>query len=84
MLGVFVHQGAHYTGIIRRAGRVYHLDSRPLESGEGRFVFEMTPALFAEYAAHFSSGRLAPAGRRVGGLFSVYYVGLEVLAVVEP
>ena len=39
VLGIFVHQGAHYTGIIRRNNTLYHLDSRPLESGDGHFVY---------------------------------------------
>ena len=47
ILGVFVHHGDHYTAMIRREGTVYHLDSLPLSSDEGRWVF-VVPPLFVE------------------------------------
>ena len=78
-LGVFVHQGAHYTAMIARGGRVYHVDSLPGPSGEGRYVYEVSSALFAAYVRHFWIGRDAPGGRRVGGLFRVFYAGAEIL-----
>ena len=81
-LGIFVHQGAHYTAIINRDGIMYQIDSRPIESGEGRFVYEVSEDLFAQYVQHFINGRLAPGGRRVGGLFKVFYTGVDVLEVV--
>ncbi len=81
VLGIFVHQGAHYTAMIRRGDTVHHVDSRPIESGEGQYVFEVSAALFLEYAQHFQQGRFAPGGRRVGGMFRVFYVGAELLDV---
>ena len=80
ILGVFVHHGDHYTAMIRREGRIFHLDSLPHSSGEGRFVFEVDAPLFAEYAGYYTRGRLASGGREVGGLYSVFYLGYDYLA----
>ena len=66
--------------MIRREGVVYHLDSLPQGSGEGRYVYTVTPALFVEYVTYYQRGHLAPAGREVGGMFSVYYVGQDYIA----
>ncbi len=81
-LGIFIYQDVHYTAMIRREGITYHIDSRPVESGDGPFVYEIPVPLFAEYARHFVHGRVAPGGRRVGGMFRVHYVGFELLDVV--
>ncbi len=80
ILGVFVHHGDHYTAMIRRGGTVYNLDSLPLSSGEGRWVYVVPPPLFVEYAQYYTLGRSAPGGREVGGLYSVYYAGYDYLA----
>ena len=68
--------------MIRRGDIVYHVDSRPLESGEGQYVFEVSAALFLQYAQHYQQGRFAPGGRRVGGVFRVFYVGAELQDVL--
>ena len=80
ILGVFVHQGDHYTAIIRQEGIIYHIDSLPTGSGNGRYVYTVSPALFVEYAMYYRHGHLAPGGREVGGMYSVYYVGHDYLA----
>ena len=66
--------------MIRRGGIIYHLDSLPQSSGEGRYVFEVDAALFAAYAGHYAVGRRAPGRREVGGLYSVFYVGRDYVA----
>ena len=80
ILGIFVHHGDHYTAMIRREGTVFHLDSLPHSSGEGRWVFEVPSPLFVEYAQHYTRGQVAPGGREVGGLYSVFYAGYDYLA----
>ena len=80
VLGVFVHHGDHYTAMVRREGTTYHLDSLPHSSGEGRYVFVVSPALFVNYAQFYTRGRVAPGGREVGGLYSVFYLGYDYLA----
>lgn len=44
ILGIFVHQGAYYTGMIRRNGQISHIDSLAGVSGDGNFVCEVSPA----------------------------------------
>ena len=78
VLGIFVHQGAHYTAMIRRAGVVYHIDSLPVISGKGQYVFEISAELFFQYVQHFSPDRPNPGHARIGGLFSVFYTGAPV------
>ena len=46
ILGVFVHQGAHYTAMIRRQQDIFHVDSLLRVSGSGAFVFHVDTALF--------------------------------------
>ena len=65
--------------MIRRGDTVYHLDSLPLSSGEGRWVFVVPPPLFVEYAQYYMLGWSAPGGREVGGLYRVYYAGYDYL-----
>ena len=48
ILGVFVHQGAHYTAMIRRQQDIFHVDSLLHVSGPGSFVFHVDPALFVQ------------------------------------
>ena len=78
ILGVFVHQGAHYTAMIRRGERIFHIDSLASVSHSGQYVHEVSPALFTEYVQHFRSAGPAPRSRHVGGLFSVFYTGPPV------
>jgi hypothetical protein len=75
VLGIFVHQGAHYTAIIRRHGQLYHIDSMPGASDHGRSIFQIDPILFLSFVQYFRQGRQAPESRQIGGLFSIYYTG---------
>ena len=78
VLGIFVHHGTHYTAMIRRAGVVYHIDSLPVISGDGQYVFEISAELFLQYVQQFSPDRTYPGHARIGGLFSVFYTGAPV------
>jgi hypothetical protein len=78
---VFVHHGGHFTAMLRRNGEIYHVDSLPLTSGEGRYVYAVTPARFVEFATLYRQGVRAHGQGVAGGLFSIYYVGSEVLAI---
>ena len=49
ILGVFVHQGSHYTAMVRRNEHIYHVDSLLHVSGSGAFVFQASDALFVQY-----------------------------------
>ena len=46
ILGVFVHQGSHYTAMVRREEHIYHVDRLLRVSGSGAFVFQVSDALF--------------------------------------
>ena len=78
VLGIFVHQGAHYTAMISRAGILYHIDSLPVASGDGRYVYEVSAELFLQYVEHFAQAAQRPTRDhpRVGGLFRVFYTGV--------
>ena len=78
ILGVFLHQGDHYTAMIQRDGTIYHIDSLPGPSGEGRYVYEVTSAEFAHLVGHYRAGQRVRGGSEVGGPYSVYYVGQDV------
>ncbi len=67
ILGVFVHQGAHYTTIIRRNDVLFHVDSLIYVSGSGEFVFHADTDLFVQYVERFV-GRSPPPG--TGPLYS--------------
>ena len=79
ILGIFVHHGNHYTAMIRRDNILYHIDSLPAASGAGRYVYIVSPELFVAYATFYARG-LRIAQREVGGLYSVYYDGRDLLA----
>ena len=64
--------------MIRREGTIYHIDSPPGVSGEGRYVHIISAALFAEYVTYYRQGIIRPNGPQVGGLCSVYYTGREL------
>ena len=75
VLGIFIHQGSHYTALIRREGRLYYIDSLPVASGNGEFVYEFSPSLFMQYLDHFQHQAASLAAGRVGGLFRIFYTG---------
>ncbi len=45
-------------------------------------MYKVSADLFIRYVQYFVLGRLAPGGRQVGGLFRVFYTGVDVLGVV--
>ena len=79
ILGIFVHHGGHYTAMVRRNGVIYHIESLRGPSGGGRFVYVVDPHLFVDYATFYSRGRQV-AGHEVGGLFSIFWDGRDLLA----
>ena len=54
ILGIFVHHRDHNMAMIYHGGTVFHLDSLPHSSGEGRFVFEVDAALFVIYTKYYT------------------------------
>ena len=79
ILGIFVHHGDHYTAMIKRGETIYHIDSLQRPSGEGRYVYEVDPRFFVEYAQRYTRGRRSRRGREIGGMYSVYYDGRDYL-----
>ena len=58
ILGAFVHQGSHYTAMVRRHEHIYHVDSLLHVSGSGAFVFQVSVALFVECVQRFVGSTL--------------------------
>ena len=79
ILGIFVHHGSHYTAMVRRNNIIYHIESLGGPSGGGRFVYVVDPPLLINYGTFYSRGRQV-AGREVGGLYSIYWDGRDLLA----
>ena len=80
ILGVFVHQGSHYTAMVRRNEHIYHVDSLLHVSGSGAFVFQVSDALFVQYVERFVGSTLQQdGGPRYNrpGMFSVFYTGID-------
>ena len=80
VLGIFVHQGAHYTAIISRAGVLYHIDSLPVASGDGQYIYEVSAELFLQFVQHFAQASRSPTPGRpvIGGMVRIFYIGSAV------
>ncbi len=79
-LGIFIHHGHHYTAMISQEERTYHIDSLPISSGERRYVYEVSLELFCAYVQRFATTGHQQGGRRLGGVFRVFYTGQDLLA----
>ena len=80
VLGLFIHQETHYTAMVRRGGIIYHIDSRLVQSNNGRRVYVVSPELLVAYVTRFAAGRGRGSGSGVGGVFRVFYLGYDPLA----
>ena len=78
VLGIFVHQGGHYSEMIRRHSTIYHIDSLRGVSRNGAHVFIVTLELFAAYVMRFAMGRRTTEGQVIGGIQSIFSVAVNL------
>ena len=77
VLGLFICHETHCTAMVQRGGIIYHIDSRLVQSNNGRRVYVVSPELLVAYVTRFAAGRGRGSGSGVGGVFRVFYLGYD-------